>query len=169
LYNTFSAESFREIVSLYSGYVYTIVFRLLGNKTDAEEATQETFVKAFKNLDHFDESKGWKNWLCTIALNTARDFYRKSRRERILIDRSAPVEAFMDERAGESNPDEKLDVQKMLASLDLKYRTVIVLFYMEQHSVKEIAELLKKPESIIKIWLFRARKTILKLHGDTAE
>jgi RNA polymerase sigma-70 factor (ECF subfamily) len=169
LYNTFTAERFREIVSLYSGYVYTIVFRLLGNRTDAEDATQETFIKAFKNLDIYDESKGWKNWLCTIALNTAKDYYRRSRRERILVDRSAPVEEFMDERAGESNPDDKLDIQKMLASLDLKYRTVIMLFYMEQRSVKEIAELLKKPENIIKIWLFRARKTILKLHGDTPE
>jgi len=164
---TVAHERFEEVVRLYSGYVYTIALRLLGNRSDAEEAAQETFLKAFKNLDRYDEAKGWKNWLCTIALNTAKDYYRRSRRERAMVSGSEPVENLIDIKADESNTDSKLDIQRILSLLDLKYRTVIVLFYMEQRSINEIAELLKKPKGLVKIWLFRARKTLLQRHGKT--
>lgn len=162
-----SPERFNEVVRTYGGYVYTIAFHLLGNTADAEDAAQETFIKAYRRFDTFDEQRGLRNWLCTIALNTARDFYRKSNRR--------PVAALFDEE-GAAVPDcgevssrigSRLDAGKMLSVLDIRYRSVVVLFYMEQCSVKEIASMVKKSESVVKVWLFRARKILMEKFGDS--
>jgi RNA polymerase sigma-70 factor, ECF subfamily len=162
---TVSPERFHEVVNLYGGYVYTLAYRILGNPCDAEEAAQETFVKAYKNLDRYDETKGLKNWLCTIALNTARDFYRRSRRERKMVSDGVEVEELSDQRQAGVHTENRIDIKKILSLLELKYRTVVVLFYMEQCSIKEIGCLLNKPENLIKIWLFRARKKIMERYG----
>ncbi|MGA2507516.1 MAG: sigma-70 family RNA polymerase sigma factor [Chitinispirillaceae bacterium] len=160
-----SPDRFREIVTQYGGYVYTIAFRMLGNRDDAEEAAQDTFIKAYNNLRRFDRAKGWKNWLCTIALNTARDYYRKTRSRRQKTAAAVDVESVGDDREVAREVESRLDVQKILSLLDIKYRAVIVLFYMEQREIKEIAVLLNKSENLIKVQLFRARKQIIEKFG----
>jgi len=162
-----SPGQFHEIVREYSGYVYTIAFRMLGNGSDAEDVAQETFIKAFRKLDTYDAGLGMKNWLCTIALNTARDWYRKKGRRR-----DAAGEEKMDEESsgGEETSvhlGNKIDIEKMLSVLDIRYRSVMVLYYMEQYGTKEIAQMLKKSESAVKIWLFRARKILMEKFGDS--
>jgi RNA polymerase sigma-70 factor, ECF subfamily len=159
-------ERFDEVVRNYSGYVYTITFRLLGNSADAEDAAQETFIKAYKRLNTYDEDRGLKNWLCTIALNTARDFYRRSNRR--------PADALEEEHAVvpddhdfSSHIGDRLDVGKMLSILNMNFRSVVVLYYMEQLSVKEISAMMKKTESVVKVWLFRARKTLMEKFGES--
>ena len=161
-------ENFHNVVRTYGGYVYTITWRLLGNAADAEDAAQETFIKAFKRLKYYNESLGMKNWLCTIALNTARDFYRKSRR-------NGPHTVLKEETAGDGGKErelsvrvgERIDSMRMLDCLDGRYRSVVVLYYMEQYSVKEIAEMMRKSESAVKVWLFRARKLLLERFGES--
>jgi RNA polymerase sigma-70 factor, ECF subfamily len=158
-------EHFKDVVGRYGRYVYTITYRILGNRGDAEDASQETFVKAFRNLDRYDRALGPKNWLCTIALNTARDFYRRSRRHRKTTGNIPDIENLVDGTDTVSDADSRLDVQKVLGFLDIKYRIVMVLFYMEQYEVKEIAALLKKSTTVIKVRLFRARKIIMERFG----
>lgn len=158
-------ERFQDVVGFYGRYVYNITYRILGNRGDAEDASQETFVKAFRNLDRYDRALGLKNWLCTIALNTARDFYRRSRRHRKTTSSMPDIENLVDGADTCSLADNRLDVQKVLGYLDINYRIVVVLFYMEQYGVKEIAALLKKSPSLIKVRLFRARKIILERFG----
>jgi RNA polymerase sigma-70 factor (ECF subfamily) len=165
--SSITPENFREVVRTYSGYVFTIAYRLLGNRHDAEDTAQETFLKAYKWRGRYDPSRGMRNWLCTIALNTARDFYRKGKRVR--------VNEYQDESAGVSGPgnavgdmEGRIDIERMLDSLDIRYRSVIVLFYMEQYSVKEISRIISKSESAVKVWLFRARKILLDKYGGSA-
>jgi RNA polymerase sigma-70 factor, ECF subfamily len=159
-------EKFNEVVHEYGGYVYTIAFHLLGNSADAEDAAQETFIKAYRRLHTYDEERGLKNWLCTIALNTARDFYRRSNRRpaEMLEEGHATIP---DDRDFSSRVSDRLDAGKMLSVLDLNFRSVMVLYYMEQLSVKEIAAMMKKSESVVKVWLFRARKILMEKFGDT--
>jgi RNA polymerase sigma-70 factor (ECF subfamily) len=160
-----SPERFKEVVTHYAGYVYTLTYRILGNRSDAEEASQEVFVKAYVNLGRFDAARGWKNWLCTIALNTARDFYRSRKRERQFSAGALDVEKTPDRHEAAPAIDASMDTQKLLSVLDLKYRTVVVLFYLEQLDINEIALVLKKPRNLIKVWLFRARKQMLEKYG----
>ncbi len=162
-----SPDRFNEVVRAYGGYVYTIAFNLLGNPADAEDAAQETFIKAYKRLDTFDEERGLRNWLCTIALNTARDFYRKSSRRAVAATLEGEGAAAPDDSDFSSHVGERLDTVKMLSVLDIRYRSVVVLFYMEQCTVKEIAAMMKKSENVIKVWLFRARKILMEKFGDS--
>lgn len=164
---TIEDERFHEIVRTYNRYVFTVTFRLLGNVTDAEDATQETFIKAYKNIGRYDEERGMRNWLFTIAINTARDFYRKVRSTRTTEYAAGTAD---DEFTTEPSfgIGERMDVDKMLSILDFKYRTVVVLFYMEQYSVREISTMIRKSENVVKVWLFRARKKIMEQFGDFA-
>ncbi len=162
-----SPDNFHEVVRAYEGYVYTIAFRLLGNRADAEDAAQETFIKAYTRLETFDESRGAKNWLCTIALNTARDFYRASSRRRKAT-ACAGEEVARGCPGSTTAEGERIDARKMLSSLDMDRRCVMMLYYMEQCSVREIAAIMKKSENVIKIWLFRARKKLMEEFGDAA-
>ena len=160
-------ERFHEIVRTYSGYVFTVTFRLLGNVADAEDATQETFIKAYRNIERYDDKRGMKNWLFTIAINTARDFYRKSRSTRQTeSDAGTMSDGHVIEPS--SGIGERIDTGKMLSILDFRYRTVVVLFYMEQYSIREISTMIRKSESVVKVWLFRARKKIMERFGDSA-
>jgi RNA polymerase sigma factor (sigma-70 family) len=162
-----SPERFNEVVRAYGGYVYTIAYNLLGNPADAEDAAQETFIKAYKRLDTFDEARGLKNWLCTIALNTARDFYRRSNRRAAAATIDEEGAVVPDDGDFSSRIGERLDAGKMLSALDMRYRSVVFLYYMEQCSVKEIAGMMKKSESVVKVWLFRARKILMEKFGDS--
>ena len=159
-------EQFHEIVRTYGGYVYTITFRMLGNTADAEDAAQETFIKAYRRLSDYDSSRGMKNWLCTIALNTARDFYRKSKRGGI---RQTGIETdeIADNREESAAALDRIDIARMLSKLDIRYRSVVILFYMEHYSIHEISTMLKKSENVVKVWLHRARKTLLEQYGES--
>jgi RNA polymerase sigma-70 factor (ECF subfamily) len=159
-------ERFHEVVRDYGDYVYTIAFHLLGNSADAEDAAQDTFIKAYKRLDSFDGQRGLKNWLCTIALNTARDFYRRSKRRPAGAAIDNEGAAVTDSGECSSRIGDRLDAGKMLSALDMSYRSVVVLYYIEQYSVKEIGSMIKKSESVVKIRLFRARKILMEKFGE---
>ncbi|MBN1576795.1 MAG: RNA polymerase sigma factor [Chitinispirillaceae bacterium] len=165
--HSISPERFNEVVRAYGGYVYTIAFNLLGNPADAEDAAQETFIKAYKRLHTFDEQRGLKNWLCTIALNTARDFYRRSNRGAAAATLEGEGAAVPEGGEFSSRIGARLDAVKMLSILDINYRSVMVLYYMEQCSVREIAAMMKKSENVVKVWLFRARKILMEKFGDS--
>jgi len=152
-------EQFRELVKRYSPYVYSLAYRILGNMADAQDVSQETFVKIYRSYDQYDTKRDIKNWICTIAVNASRDFYRKTRR--------AYEYAFDEEKAPgiEERLDDRIDLKRVMSALDIRYRTVVVLFYLERKSIEEIAGIIKRPKGVVKIWLFRARKSMLDLYA----
>jgi RNA polymerase sigma-70 factor (ECF subfamily) len=162
-------DTFNRIVKEYSGYVYTLCFRLLWDPQDAQDAAQETFLKLFQNWSRYNDARGLKNWICTIALNAARDAYRnrKARKERITDDGN--IDTAPDHTDTRRTIDNRLRVERLLAGLDMKSRSVIVLFYMEQMSIKEIARLMRRPSYLIKVWLYRARRAMLANAGGESE
>lgn len=157
--NSFHLESperngdFRRFIEQYENYVVTIALRILGNREEAKDAAQETFIKLYRSLDRLDREKNEKNWVCTIAVNTCRDHFRKRHREG-----TVPLEG-MDLPARPNPIDERLWARELLLRLPLPFREVLVLFYMEDRSVKEISKILKLPEILVKVRLFRARKS----------
>ena len=157
-----SNAEFRKIVAEYSGYVYSLSYRILLNSDDARDAVQETFVKVLRSWSRMDPTRSPKNWICTIAINAARDVYRSRRHQR-------EAEELHDEcgDTGVSQPavESRIMAREILGSLDVKYRTVMVLFYVEQRSVKEIASIVRRPAPLVKVWLCRARKTLLEKFG----
>lgn len=153
-------KGFEEIVYEYTDYVYNLAYRLLGNREDAKDAVQETFLKLHKNLKQYDKNREFKNWICTIALNTSRDIYRarKRRGENFCMDEID----FSDHKNEGDKIQQQIDVQQFLSLLPLEYRSIMILFYMEEKTIKEIAGLLKIPLVLVKVRLYRARKMIVK-------
>ncbi|MCW8966023.1 MAG: RNA polymerase sigma factor [Candidatus Pacearchaeota archaeon] len=157
---------FRDIVRTYRGYVYTITYRMLGNTADAEDAAQETFIKVFRKLSKYNDAYEIKTWISAIAVNTARDFFRKNKHAKI-SGTEEEIDQNVSDHEEPTRIQNRLDVTKMLSCLDIRQRSVVILFYMEQFSIKEISAILKKSENLIKVWLHRARKTLARQYGES--
>lgn len=132
----------------------------------AEDAVQETFLKAYQHLDAFRGESSEKTWLYSIALNVCRDM-RRSRWFRML-DRRVDIEKLSIPVEGVS--DVSIALMEEILRLPHKYREVIFLFYYKDMKIAEIAQLLDAPASTIGDRLSKARQMLRKaLKGGTAD
>lgn len=154
--------AFERIVGLYERRVYGFVFRHVGNKEDAEDITQEVFIKLYKKFSTYDPAQTFTTWLFTIATNTVYDFFRRKRgKQELLIvdDPELPLETA-DPRDAYTPVEATIDVESALAKIKQGYRTVLLLFYRDELSCEEIAHVLKMPIGTVKTQLHRARKAL---------
>ena len=150
--------AFSELVKKYLKPIYNFIFRFVYDRDIAEDLTQETFVKVWKNLKKYDPDKKFKTWIFTIAKNTTFDYFKKKK--------EIPFSSFADEE-GESwleniedenfLPDEILErkniaeeLDKILQKLPPHYRAILILYYKEEFSLHEIAEILGEPYNTVK-------------------
>jgi RNA polymerase sigma-70 factor (ECF subfamily) len=139
---------------------------MVQNPADAEDLAQESFLKAFKSLRSYDPSRPFLTWLFKITHNTTIDFLRAKKPQALSIhDEDNPID-LEDSR---ESPEELLEtasqkerVEKLLDSLPLLYRQVLVLRHMEELDYREIGRIIGIPEGTVKIRLFRARELMLK-------
>lgn len=160
--------AFSELVKKYLKPVYNFIFRLVNDRDVAEDLTQDTFVKVWKNFHRYNQARSFRTWLFTIAKNTTFDYFKKKK--------EIPFSRFMDEE-GESwleniedenfLPDEILErknlaeeFEKILSKIPLYYRVILLLHYKEEFSLHEIAEILDEPYNTIKS---RHQRGIIKL------
>jgi RNA polymerase sigma-70 factor, ECF subfamily len=158
-------DAFAEIVYSFQDSVYNLCYRLLGERTEAEDATQEAFLKAYGNLRRYDGERPFKTWLLTIASNLCIDRLRKRRMTWLSIDE--PIPATLSLASDEPQPEQVAvsnerseQIQRMLNDLPEDYRAAVVLRYWYDYSYVEIAEILETTESAIKSRLFRARQML---------
>jgi RNA polymerase sigma-70 factor (ECF subfamily) len=136
-------EQFRHLVTKYQGRVFAIALRLTGNEADARDISQEAFLRAFRALGRFELGRRFAPWVCTIAANAARDLTRDPIR-RLLLFGLPQREREATERASdriEQNERERL-LQAHLLKLKPKLREAVVLRYVAEMSVEEVAEAL---------------------------
>ncbi len=153
-------DKFSELVSRYQKPVYKLAYSILSNNSDAEDAAQETFIKAYNNLSTYtDKGKFW-GWLRRITINMC------IRRVRPVVLTSLED---VDELGDDGNDSvyesvvsvqENDDLRRMIFSLPPAYRSVIVLKYLEDMSYVEIAEALDESIQNIQVRLFRAKKML---------
>ncbi|MFQ5922999.1 MAG: RNA polymerase sigma factor [Anaerolineales bacterium] len=152
-------DVFTKIVERYQKPVYNLCYRLLGSHGDAEDASQEAFMKAYSGLGKYDPQRPFISWLLAIAYNQCIDQLRRRRVTWVgleaLFDRS-DQQSRSPEVAVEAR-NEAEDVQKALSALSVKDRAVVVLRYWYEYSYDEIAETLSLTNSAVKSRLHRAR------------
>lgn len=155
-------QAFCDLVDRYQTHVYNLAWRMLGDGPEAEDAAQESFIRACTRLDTFQPDKSFKTWLLSITAHYCIDRLRQRRLTWLSIDRDEAPEG--DLVAGQPGPEESLIqseqeqmVQQMLAGLPPDYRLPIVLRYWYDMSYEEIAEITRSSVSAIKSRLFRAR------------
>lgn len=142
-------------VSKFERFVFGLCLRMLRQREDAEDAAQETFVRAVRNLHRWDSSRPILPWLQTIAANRCRTALSK-RTKRPLHTPNLPEPAIVDS----TSSDMVEEVDRALATISDQYRDVIVLYYRGGLSVGEISEAIQVADGTVKTWLFRARKEL---------
>jgi RNA polymerase sigma-70 factor (ECF subfamily) len=149
-------EAWGEIVGRYKEAVFAVTLSILRNYADAEDATQDAFIRAFENLRQYDLSRKFSTWLLTVAANVAKNALRKRRRER-----EPPLPEMDGDPSEEVQADLRLQaVRRAVGELPEPYRAPVVLYYWHELPLEEIGQILGLPVGTVKTRLFRARALI---------
>jgi RNA polymerase sigma-70 factor, ECF subfamily len=154
-------EEFRLIVENHKGPLTALAINMLGNRQDAEDVCQETFVRAYANLDRFDRSLSLKTWLFTILYRRCLDLLAKKRRFKAFLARSA-----VDPRPGHRSEGEFENRRlsgELIKKLSPKERLALALWANEGLTSPEIAGIMGCSASTARVHLFNARRKIKTL------
>ena len=145
------ADGMETMMQTYGNMLFRLCLITLGNASDAEDAVQETFIKYLQKAPVFQSAEHQKAWLITVATNQCRDVLRFRNRHPVV-----DVEEIK-EFAGEASDSGILDV---LMTLPDKFRTVLVLYYVEEYRIEEIARIIGKTSSAVKMRLQKGRRLL---------
>jgi RNA polymerase sigma-70 factor (ECF subfamily) len=156
-------KAFGNLVRAYERPVYNLTYRMLGDPAEAEDAAQETFVRAYTKLATYQPGRKFVNWLLSIASHHCIDrLRRRGRAPQLSLDGPSPPE-WITSNAPQpdqvvSKKEEREQVRQLLATLPPDYRAAVVLRYWYDLSYREIAATMDTTESAIKSRLHRARR-----------
>ncbi len=160
-------RAFDQLVESYMRPVYNLTYRMLGNPQEAEDAAQETFVRAYTRLDQYSEDHKFSTWIFSIANHHCIDRLRKRRATYVSIDDNPVLQNLTDETPQPEHSvlggEDAAEVHRILAQLEPDYRTPLVLRYWEDLSYEEIAATLNLTIPAVKSRLFRARQKMADL------
>ena len=152
-------QLYAQLVDKYKSYAYTIAQKILQNKPDAEEASQDAFIKAYHHLAGFNQTSKFSTWLYRIVFNTSISYKRKNRRQFISIENT-----IIEYRQEADGMLEKMDKKKFLnqamAKLNDADRTALSLFYLQEFSLEEIEEITGMHANTAKVRIHRARQRL---------
>jgi RNA polymerase sigma-70 factor, ECF subfamily len=159
-------EAFAKLVRDHSSLVYRVALRMLGND-DAQDASQEVWVRVWRNIRNFRGESAFSTWLYRITVNTCLSLRQKEarREERELGDEtpylSEPPGGDADPEAAALNAERREEIQTALQHVRAEHRAALVLRHMEGLSYAEIAEVLDVPDGTAKGWVSRGRAAML--------
>ncbi|MFY4776627.1 RNA polymerase sigma factor SigW [Metabacillus sp. RGM 3146] len=165
-------NAFAEIVNLYKDRIFQLCFRMLGNVHEAEDMAQEAFIKAYINLHTFKMEKKFSTWLYRIATNLSIDRLRKNKPDYYLDQEIAGTEGltmYSQVAADVALPEEEVEsmelqrtIHRGILELPEKYRSVVILKYLDELSLNEISEILNIPVGTVKTRIHRGREALRK-------
>lgn len=157
-------EFFSRLVDRYSRQVYLLILKIVRQKEDAEELTQDVFIKAFKVLSSFKGECRFSTWLYRIAYNQSISATRKKRYEFLYIEeetiRNVEDQVVNDALSETNSAELLLKLNRALELLLPDERGLISLFYMEEHTIDEIADITELTATNVKVKLHRIRKKL---------
>jgi RNA polymerase sigma-70 factor (ECF subfamily) len=174
--------AWEEIVRLHNRRIYNICYRFTGKPEDAEDLTQEVFIKVYRTLSTYDLQKGtFTTWVTTVTRNLLVDHFRKSKLERLSDSMDAPAggdedapalgEQIADHRAGPEEGVATKETQKMvqdaLQKLSPDLREALILRDLQDMDYKDIAQALRVPEGTVKSRINRGRTELARILSRT--
>lgn len=168
--------AFAKLVEAYQRPVYNLAYRMLGSPGEAEDAAQETFLRAFTRLDTYDPNRKFSSWILSIGSHYCIDQLRRRRgktvsMQEIMTERWLPDDAPRPEERTLDQEREAL-IQCMLQEVAPQYREVLILRYWYDYSYEDIAEITRTSVSAVKSRLHRARNAManaLETHKATQQ
>jgi RNA polymerase sigma-70 factor (ECF subfamily) len=156
-------QAFSELVETYQKPVYNLCYRMLGTAEDAEDASQETFLRAYKSMRRYDNSRPFSTWLLSIAAHYCIDQIRRRRLSIVSIE-ELPVPDVPDVSPGlettVSRNEERRRIRKLLDTLAPTDRAAVIMYYWYDFSYDEICQALSLSVSAVKSRLHRARRAM---------
>jgi RNA polymerase sigma-70 factor, ECF subfamily len=164
--------AYKRLMNKYHDAIFNFIYRMIRDKHQVEDLTQEAFIKAFASLKSFNDQYAFSTWLYKIATNNSIDYIRRRKLQLYSIDK--PIEAADSDYTFEL-PDETYEADKdiirgqklqllndAIADLPEKYKKVIQLRHVEERTYEEIAKMLNLPIGTVKAHIFRAREILYK-------
>ncbi|HEY5748108.1 MAG TPA: sigma-70 family RNA polymerase sigma factor [Chryseolinea sp.] len=147
---------YAELVNKHKSYAFTIANKILQNRAEAEEAAQDAFIKAYHHLSSFNREAKFSTWLYRIVFNTAISYKRKSRHTFQSIENTV-LEYAPDGEGTLERTDKRKYLALAMARLNEADRTALTLFYLDEFSLEEIAEITGMQANTAKVRIHRAR------------
>ena len=144
-------DRLEKIMQTYGNILFRLCLLTLGNASDAEDAVQETFLKYLRKAPDFENEEHEKAWLITVATNQCKDMLRF--RKRHPVAEPEELEVFVQESSD-------CEILETLMTLPEKFKTVLLLYYVEEYSTEEIAKVIGKTKSAVKMRLQKGRKLL---------
>ncbi len=160
-------EAFAKLVEAYQVPVYNLAYRMLGSTAEAEDATQETFLRVYTRFDTYDPTRKLSSWILSIASHHCVDRLRRRRESTVSMEEIMAWRWVPDEKP---RPEERVvtreksrEMRRILDALPAQYRLVIVLRYWYDMSYDEIADVTESTVSAVKSRLHRARQVVASM------
>ena len=163
-------QAYEYIVEIFQNKVFGICFRMIGNRHEAEDMAQEAFIRAYINISRFNTDLKFSTWLYRIATNLCIDRLRKKKPDYYLdaeVTGTDGLTMYSQVATDTDLPEDNLvsmelaeTIERAILRLPEKYRTVIVLKYIEELSLKEISEILDIPVGTVKTRIHRGREAL---------
>lgn len=152
-------EAIHQLVNRFQTEVFGLCVRLLNHRHDAEDVTQEVFLRIFRSLRGWDSQRPLKPWIMSIAVNRCRTWLSQRGKRPELIDY---LQDTLPSPPSDNSGELVQEIQMAVAELRLEYRTAFVLFHEQGQPYEDIARVMDRPVGTIKTWLHRARLEILQ-------
>ena len=149
-----------QLVDRFQGQVFGLCYRMLGQRQDAEDVAQETFLRVLRNLHRWDATRDFEPWLLAIAGNRCRTALATRKRR--------PAQESLIDQVADGAPDQRAaahlaeEVQLALVDVREDYRQAFLLFHEHELSYGEIAESMEVPLGTVKTWVHRARRELIE-------
>jgi RNA polymerase sigma-70 factor (ECF subfamily) len=165
--------AFADLVELYKDRIYHLGYRMLGNRQEAEDVAQETFLRVYRSLERYDESMKFSTWIYRIGTNLSIDRLRK-RRATYSLDADVAADGEGTDWYGmlaseEPTPEGRILlsetqhlIREAIDTLPKKYKSVVILKYLHDMSLQEISDVLDMPVTTVKTRVHRGREFLRK-------
>lgn len=152
------AVASEALIERFHGEVFGLCMRLMAHRQDAEDITQEVFLRIFRSLHRWDSSRPLRPWIMGIAVNRCRTWLGRRGRRPESVDY---LHETPDRDRSDDSAELTAELDRGLAELRPDYRTVFILFHEQGRSYEEIAETIDRPVGTVKTWLHRTRALLL--------
>ncbi|OZU87497.1 RNA polymerase sigma factor SigW [Virgibacillus indicus] len=165
-------SAYEDVVSFFQNKIYQHCFRMLGNAHEAEDIAQEAFIRAYVNIHSFDDKRKFSTWLYRIATNLTIDRIRKRKPDYYLdaeVKGTDGLDMYSQLASKDRLPGEEVEsielqryIHQEISGLPPKYRSIIMLRYLEEFSLQEISDILDIPLGTVKTRIHRGREALRK-------
>jgi RNA polymerase sigma-70 factor (ECF subfamily) len=176
-----SEKAYRELLGRYQRPVFSLIYRMIRDREQSEDLTQETFVRVFNNIGRYDPAYKFSSWIFKIATNLTIDWMRKKEPQTVSIDGSRyavtpdEIEATtITVESKDETPEELLVARELGAEIEVaigrlrpEYRTAILLRHIEDRAYEEIAQIMALPLGTVKTYIHRGRKELQEMLAHT--